>query len=192
MGWFLLHGNMNQPNTLMGDSLEAGKAAWGVWVSRSTLLDASSRGGGQWQAICLQHRGHGFDPWWGRAPGKPNGSPLHYCCLENPPDRGAWWATAHGAAKNLTWLSDYINSVPMSSLASQLLPPLLPSGSHKLDFYISDSTFVLYISLSIQFFYIPHICDVIWYFSFSGLVHLVWQSLGPILVFYISTSICIS
>ena len=46
MGWFLLHGNMNQPNTLTGDSLEAGKAAWGVWDSRSTLLDASSRAGG--------------------------------------------------------------------------------------------------------------------------------------------------
>ena len=38
-----------------------------------------------------------------RSPGEGNGSPLQYSCLENPMDRGAWcgawWATAHGAAK---------------------------------------------------------------------------------------------
>ena len=27
-------------------------------------------------------------------PGEGNGSPLQYSCLENPMDRGAWWATA--------------------------------------------------------------------------------------------------
>ena len=34
------------------------------------------------------------------------GNPLQYSCLENPMDRGAWWATVHGVAKNWTWLSD--------------------------------------------------------------------------------------
>ena len=29
-----------------------------------------------------------------------------YSCLENPMDRGAWWATVHGAAKNQTQLSN--------------------------------------------------------------------------------------
>ena len=28
----------------------------------------------------------------GRSPGKGNGNPLQYSCLENPTDRGAWWA----------------------------------------------------------------------------------------------------
>ena len=28
-------------------------------------------------------------------------------CLENPMDRGAWWATVHGVAKNQTQLSDF-------------------------------------------------------------------------------------
>ena len=27
-------------------------------------------------------------------------------CLENPMDRGAWWATVHGVAKSQTWLND--------------------------------------------------------------------------------------
>ena len=29
-----------------------------------------------------------------------HGNPLQYSCLENPMDRGAWWATVHGVAKN--------------------------------------------------------------------------------------------
>ena len=41
-------------------------------------------------------RDMGSIPVWGRAPGEGNGNPLHYACLENPMDRGAWWATVHG------------------------------------------------------------------------------------------------
>ena len=35
-----------------------------------------------------------------RSPGKANGNALQYPCLENPMDRGAWWATVHGIAKS--------------------------------------------------------------------------------------------
>ena len=64
--------------------------------------------------------GHGL-PWWlsgkesackagdvdlipgsGRSPGVGHGNPLHYSYLENPMDRGAWWATVHGVTKNRT------------------------------------------------------------------------------------------
>ena len=31
-------------------------------------------------------------PGLGRSPGGGNGYLLHYSCLENPMDRGAWWA----------------------------------------------------------------------------------------------------
>ena len=34
-----------------------------------------------------------------RSPGEGNGNPLQYFCLENPMDRGAWWATAQGVAR---------------------------------------------------------------------------------------------
>ena len=40
----------------------------------------------------------------GRSPGEGNGSRLQYSCLGNPMDRGAWWATLHGAAKSQTRL----------------------------------------------------------------------------------------
>ena len=36
-----------------------------------------------------------------------NGNPLQYSCLENPMDRGAWWAILHRVAKSRTRLSDF-------------------------------------------------------------------------------------
>ena len=48
----------------------------------------------------------GSIPRLGRCPGEGNGNRLQYSCLEKPMDRGVWWATVHGAAKNQTCLSD--------------------------------------------------------------------------------------
>ena len=42
-----------------------------------------------------------------RSPGGGNGNSLRYSCLENPMDRGAWWAVVHGVAKSRTRLSDF-------------------------------------------------------------------------------------
>ena len=39
---------------------------------------------------------------WERSPGGGHGNPLQYSRLENPLDRGAWWATAHTVAKSQT------------------------------------------------------------------------------------------
>ena len=41
---------------------------------------------------------------WGGSLGGGHGSPLQYSCLENPMDRGAWWAIVHRVAKNQTQL----------------------------------------------------------------------------------------
>ena len=41
-----------------------------------------------------------------RFPGEGNGNPFQYSCLENPMDRGAWWAVVHGATKSQKWLRD--------------------------------------------------------------------------------------
>ena len=38
----------------------------------------------------------------GRSSGEGSGNSLQYSCLENPMDRGAWWATVHGVAKSQT------------------------------------------------------------------------------------------
>ena len=39
-------------------------------------------------------------PGLGRPPGVGNGNPFQYYCLENPMDRGPWWATVHEVAKS--------------------------------------------------------------------------------------------
>ena len=51
-------------------------------------------------------------PGSGRSPGEGNGNPLQYSCLENPMDRGAWWATVHGVTKSWTQLRDYQKDLP--------------------------------------------------------------------------------
>ena len=43
----------------------------------------------------------GSIPGLGRSPGERIGNPLQYSCLANPMDKGAWWATVHGVAKEL-------------------------------------------------------------------------------------------
>ena len=45
-------------------------------------------------------------PGSGRSPREGSGNPLQYSCLENPMDRGAWWATVHGVAKSQTRLNN--------------------------------------------------------------------------------------
>ena len=49
-------------------------------------------------------RGVGSSPESERSPGGGHGNPLQYPCLENPMDRGAWWATVHGVTKSQTRL----------------------------------------------------------------------------------------
>ena len=49
-------------------------------------------------------RDSGSIPGSGRSPGGGHGNPLQYSCLENPVDRGAWWAMVCRATKSRTRL----------------------------------------------------------------------------------------
>ena len=40
--------------------------------------------------------------------GKGNDNPLQYSCLENPMDRGTWWATVHGVSKKSDMTHDLV------------------------------------------------------------------------------------
>ena len=44
----------------------------------------------------------GLIPGLGRSPGGGDDNPLQHSCLENPMDRGGWWAMAHRVEKSLT------------------------------------------------------------------------------------------
>ena len=66
--------------------------------------------GGIWQAVCLVGSDSkesacsagdlGLIPGSRRSPEEGNGNPLHYSCLENSMDRGAWWATVYRVAES--------------------------------------------------------------------------------------------
>ena len=49
----------------------------------------------------------------GLIPGGGNGNPLQYSCLENPMDRGAWWATVHGVANSGTRPRDWAHTTQL-------------------------------------------------------------------------------
>ena len=49
-------------------------------------------------------RDAGFIPGLGRAPGGGHGTSFQYSCLENPMDRGDWWASVRRVTKNRTQL----------------------------------------------------------------------------------------
>ena len=52
----------------------------------------------------------GSIPGLGRSPGRGNGNPLQYSCLESPVDRGTWWAIVHGVTKSRILLSDWAHT----------------------------------------------------------------------------------
>ena len=51
-------------------------------------------------------------PWWS--------TPLQYSCLENPMDRGAWWAAVHGVAKSQTRLSNFTFTLHFHALEKEM------------------------------------------------------------------------
>ena len=66
------------------------RASQGAPVVKNLLANAEDEGDG------------GSVSGLGRTPEEGNGNPLQYSCLENSRDRGAWWATVHGAAESQT------------------------------------------------------------------------------------------
>ena len=76
--------------------------------------------------------------------GEGNGNPLQCSCLENPRDRGAWWAAIYGVSQSQTWLkqlSSSSNEITISqkdmrgaqtSLWTQLIRDTISSISSKI------------------------------------------------------------
>ena len=65
-------------------------------------------GGSEGKASACNAGDPGSIPGTGRSPGEENGNPLQYSCLENPMDRGTWWATCspqgHKESDMTEWL----------------------------------------------------------------------------------------
>ena len=75
-----------------------GRSSATIWTSQVVLVvkNLPANAGGV--------RDSGLIPRPGRSPEGGHGIPLHYSCLENLMDRGAWQATVHRVTKSQTWL----------------------------------------------------------------------------------------
>ena len=71
----------------------------------------TSRGNkGSDSRVCLQCRRPRFNTGLERSTGECNGNPFQYSGLGSPMDRGTWWATAHGAHKELDTTEQLTNT----------------------------------------------------------------------------------
>ena len=69
-------------------------------ISIAYLCNNTCPGGASGKDSACQCRKYGFILEFGRFPGVENGNPFQHSCLENPMDRGAWWAIVHGVAES--------------------------------------------------------------------------------------------
>ena len=89
------------------------RVSWVSYIGRWILYQLSHNGSpvvNNPPANAGDVRDVGSIPGSGGSPGEDHGNPLQYSCLENPMDRGVWWATVCGVTKNRTrlkWLSTH-------------------------------------------------------------------------------------
>ena len=115
----LLFSSPSQPSRLSQSRAPAlgflGHTANSHWVSILAMvmcmfhLPGGAGGKENLPAKAGDIRDMGLIPGSGRSPGKGNGNPVQYSCLENSMGRGAWWDVVHAMAKSWTWLCHYLS-----------------------------------------------------------------------------------
>ena len=88
------------PGDLPDPGIEPGSP--GFQADALTSEPPGKSGGSDGKESACNEGDPGSIPGSGRSPGEGKGSPLQDSCLENPMDRGAWWAIVHGIAKSWT------------------------------------------------------------------------------------------
>ena len=76
------------------------KFTYGFKAGQASLMDFP--GGSDGKASAYNAGDPASVPGLGRSPGEGNGNPFQYSCLENPRDRGTWWASVYGVAESDT------------------------------------------------------------------------------------------
>ena len=122
---------------------------------------------------------HGKGPENKKTLGEGNGNPLQYSCLENPRDKGAWWAAVYGVAQSQTWLKR------LSSSSSRFAIAFLPRSKHPLISWLQSLSIVILDPPKIKFVTVsivsPSICHkvmgpdamilIFWMLSFKPVFH---------------------
>ena len=99
----------------------------------------------------------GLIPGSGRSPGEGNGNPLQYSCLENPTDRGTWWATVYRVSMSWAWQKWLSSSSSILFVRKAKIAPLTifswKQGSSRLiwQFLCDQRTVTLILSILLLF-----------------------------------------
>ena len=140
------------------------------------MLNLGFPGGSVGKESSCNERYPGSIPGSGRSSGEGNGNPLHYSCLKNPMDRGAWWAKSiglrrvghkwsnlacrlqhtrlpfpslsPGVCSNLDPLSQWCHPANSSSVAPS--PPALSLSQHQSFFFFSSISLFQWVGSSHQ------------------------------------------
>ena len=97
-------------------------------------------------------RDMGSIPGLGRSPGGGDGNLLQYSCLENPMDRGVWWAAVHRVAKSQTWLRWFSTHTTNEAYSLHRFTD---------DFHFQFTSFAYLYTVLLYFSFI--ICKISWY-----------------------------
>ena len=91
---------------------------------------------------CRRTKRHRFHPGVRKIPWGGHGNSLQYFCLENPIDRGAWWATVHRITKSYTQLK-WLNMRTQKAINDTVSrKPRQSEGKLQTDItYLKDSIF---------------------------------------------------
>ena len=111
---------------------------WPLWLRGTFVSPPSSQGfpgdagGKEFACQCRRHRRYmGSVSGLDRFPGEGNGKLLQYPSLENPIDRGAWWATVHGVSKiRYDWTHTCTHPPLSQGMSSLPHKPCLGKGDH--------------------------------------------------------------
>ena len=90
--------------------------------------------------------------------GEGNGNPLQCSCLENPRDRGAWWAAVYGVAQSRTWLKRLRSSSSSSNVFSTTPWVYQPKRLRKMtsDYLLKKNLFFSNILLNYLMHWLPY------------------------------------
>ena len=131
------------------------KSIWYVWASQAT----------QWVKNLPAIAGDlGLIPGLGKSPGGRHGNTLQYSYLENPMNRGAWWATVHRVAKSQTWLNTHARDMWILFLkCSAFQHHLFKRQCFPLNFAIASFSKISWLYLHHSYFVVFISFHVCWY-----------------------------
>ena len=111
-----------------------------------------------------------------RSPGEESGNPFQCSCLENPRDRGAWWAAVYGVTQSRTRLKRLSSSSSSNHFNSVHIWLVLVKRSHRSKSMHPAGSASKHYYLTVQ----SSVTTMVLYFRCSHPAHLLWAGAATV------------